>query len=109
VGNKASPETLSGHLLGVDECAEALLTLPAWSLAGDGLSISRKFSFEDFTRAFAFMTAVAIEAGSLNHHPDWSNSYATVKVTLSTHSAGGLSDLDFALARRMDLLALSRR
>ena len=88
----------------LDEAAvrEALAGLDGWSLAKDGASISRTFSFRNFSEAFAFMTRVAMAAEKMDHHPDWSNVYKTVEVTLNTHDAGGLTALDFELARKMD-------
>lgn len=83
----------------------ALRELEGWSLAEDGGSISRSFAFRNFSEAFGFMTRVALAAEKMDHHPDWSNVYKTVEVTLSTHSAGGLTDLDLELARRMNRLA----
>lgn len=76
--------------------------LEGWALAEDGLSISRRFTFRNFSEAFAFMTRSALAAEKLDHHPDWSNVYKTVEVKLSTHDAGGLTALDFELARRMN-------
>jgi 4a-hydroxytetrahydrobiopterin dehydratase len=64
--------------------------------------MSRKFEFRNFSEAFAFMTRSALAAEKLNHHPDWSNVYKTVNVTLSTHDAGGLTEMDLDLARRMN-------
>jgi len=65
--------------------------------------IKREFKFKNFIEAFSFMTAVALEAEKLNHHPDWSNSYNRVNVALTTHSAGGITQNDFDLANRMEL------
>jgi 4a-hydroxytetrahydrobiopterin dehydratase len=79
----------------------ALAGLEGWTLAADGLSISRTFTFRNFSEAFAFMTRSALAAEKLDHHPDWSNVYKTVEVKLNTHDAGGLTALDFELARRM--------
>jgi len=87
--------------------AQALVDLPGWERAGD--AIRRKFCFADFRAAFAFMTAVAASAEELDHHPDWSNSYRTVDITLSTHAAGGLTALDFELARAIDAAAAAVR
>ncbi|MCR4266958.1 4a-hydroxytetrahydrobiopterin dehydratase [Nitratireductor sp. ZSWI3] len=81
---------------------EALRTIDGWALADDGLSIHRRFTFRNFSEAFAFMTRSALAAEKLNHHPDWSNVYKSVDVTLSTHDAGGLTELDFALAKAMN-------
>ena len=88
--------------LAPDAVAEAMKGLDGWALAADGGSISRSFVFRNFSQAFAFMTRVAMAAEKLDHHPDWSNVYKTVDVTLRTHDAGGLTALDFALAERMN-------
>lgn len=66
--------------------------------------ISRNFIFEDFIQAFSFMTSIAMLAEKLNHHPTWNNTYNKVSITLSTHDVGGLSKLDFKLAKQIDLL-----
>jgi 4a-hydroxytetrahydrobiopterin dehydratase len=84
------------------EIAERLAALDGWTLAADGGSISRTFTFRNFSEAFAFMTRVALAAEKMDHHPDWSNVYKTVAVTLNTHDAGGLTALDFELAGRMN-------
>ena len=70
---------------------------------GDGV-IRRDFEFGDFTEAFSFMTAVALEAEKMGHHPDWKNVYNTVSIALNTHSAGGITQLDFDLASKVDLI-----
>ena len=82
-----------------------LAALDGWTLAEDGGAISKTFTFRNFSEAFGFMARAALAAEKLDHHPDWSNVYKTVKVTLSTHDAGGLTELDFKLAQRMDKLA----
>jgi 4a-hydroxytetrahydrobiopterin dehydratase len=84
------------------EIAERLAALDGWTLSADGGSISRSFTFRNFSEAFAFMTRVALAAEKMDHHPDWSNVYKTVAVTLNTHDAGGLTALDFELAGRMN-------
>ena len=89
------------------ELTEALDSLPAWQLVQDGSALHRSFRFADFRQAFAFMGRVAEKANELDHHPDWSNSYARVEVTLSTHDAGGLTALDLELARFCDKAATS--
>lgn len=86
-----------------DEVAAALRDLPGWELR-DG-RLHRRFRFPDFPTAFGFMAAVATVAQQLDHHPDWSNSWATVDVELTTHDAGGLTSLDVDLAGRMSRLA----
>ena len=81
---------------------EALASIPDWTLdeARDG--IARSFRFRDFSEAFAFMTRVALAAEQADHHPEWSNVWNRVDIFLTTHSAGGLTALDVALARRID-------
>lgn len=76
-----------------------------WALAEGRDALEKTFLFRDFKQAFAFMTRVADQAEALNHHPEWSNVYRTVHVILTTHDAGGLTDLDVELARQMDLIA----
>ena len=85
--------------------AEALATLTGWRLVQGREAITRRFVFRDFSEAFGWMTRVALLAEAMNHHPEWSNVYRTVEVTLTTHDAGGLSALDVTLARKMDALA----
>ena len=83
----------------------AMAGLDGWTLAEDAGSISRTFTFRNFSEAFAFMTHSALAAEKLDHHPDWSNVYKTVEVRLNTHDAGGLTALDFDLARKMNRFA----
>ncbi|MBU6397676.1 MAG: 4a-hydroxytetrahydrobiopterin dehydratase [Rhodospirillales bacterium] len=76
-----------------------LNALPAgWQLDANGKSITQDFSFRNFAEAFSFMAHVALLAEKADHHPDWSNSYNKVSITLSTHSAGGVTKKDVALA-----------
>jgi 4a-hydroxytetrahydrobiopterin dehydratase len=90
-----------------DERAAMLAPLLAAGWTHDPVrdAISRTFRFADFVAAFGWMTRVALWAEKSNHHPEWSNVYRTVEVTLTTHDAGGLTALDVALAQRMDALA----
>ena len=88
--------------LSTEAVAEALGSIDGWTLAADGASISRQFVFKNFSEAFAFMTRAALAAEKMDHHPDWSNVYKTVDVRLNTHDAGGLTALDFDLARKMN-------
>lgn len=88
-----------------DERAAALAGLPDWTLRHDGLAIVRDFKFADFSQAFAFMTRVALLAEKADHHPEWSNVYNRVHITLTTHDAGGLSQRDVAIARAIDGMA----
>lgn len=87
------------------EIEKALSELKGWSLSQGGDSIERRFTFADFSEAFGFMARVALAAEKLDHHPDWSNVYKTVSVVLSTHDAGGVTELDLKLARQMNALA----
>ena len=68
-------------------------------------AIRKKFVFADFNEAFGFMARAALVAEKLDHHPEWFNVYKSVEVTLSTHDAGGLTELDFKLAEAMDKFA----
>ena len=68
-------------------------------------AIKRTFVFKDFGEAFAFMTRIALVAEQMNHHPEWSNVWNRVEVTLSTHDAGGVTELDLKLAEAMDRIA----
>lgn len=80
----------------------ALLELDHWCLSGSKLQ--REFVFENFVEAFGFMSQVALLAEAMNHHPEWSNVYNRVEVYLTTHDAGGITELDFALAGRINRL-----
>ena len=90
-----------------DEVATRLEALPGWRIE-DG-KLHRELRFTDFAEAFAFMTRVAIVADGMDHHPEWSNVYATVTIDLTTHDAGGLTTLDFDLAERMNAFAPATR
>jgi 4a-hydroxytetrahydrobiopterin dehydratase len=83
----------------------ALARLKGWHEVAGRDAITRKFVFKDFNEAFGFMARAALIAEKLDHHPEWSNVYKTVDVTLSTHDAGGLTELDIKLAEAMDKLA----
>ena len=87
------------------EIREKLSELEGWELASGDKAIRRQFRFKDFSEAFGFMSRVALAAEKLDHHPDWSNVYNRVEVVLTTHDAGGLTELDFRLAAVMDGLA----
>ena len=84
---------------------DALKSLKGWSEVSGRDAITRKFVFRDFNEAFGFMTRAALIAEKMDHHPEWFNVYKTVEVTLSTHDAGGLTELDVKLAASMDKLA----
>lgn len=83
-----------------DEIRTRLADLPTWSLAGGKLH--RELRFRDFSEAFGFMARAALAAEKLGHHPDWSNSYATVTIDLATHDQGGITELDFRLATALE-------
>ena len=85
--------------------ARALAALPDWKEVAGRDAIGRTFVFKDFNEAFGFMARVALVAEKMDHHPEWSNVYKTVAVTLSTHDAGGLTEKDIALAQAMDTYA----
>lgn len=85
-----------------DERESWLAALSDWSLAREGKAIERKFTFGDFSEAFAFMTRVALLAEKRDHHPEWFNVYNRVEITLTTHDAGGLSLRDVKMAKRID-------
>ena len=76
---------------------------PAWTVH-EG-SMSRELKFADFSAAWGFMSRVALLAEAADHHPEWSNVYSTVRITLSTHDAGGLTSLDARLAEGIDKIA----
>ncbi|NML27561.1 4a-hydroxytetrahydrobiopterin dehydratase [Zoogloea dura] len=82
-----------------------LAGLDGWQETPGREAIAKTFRFKDFNAAFAWMTRVALMAEKLDHHPEWFNVYNRVEVTLSTHDAGGLTELDLSLARFMDLAA----
>ena len=88
------------------EVASRLAAAPGWSVKGGKLH--RELAFADFAQAFAFMTDVAREAEALQHHPEWLNVYNRVVIDLTTHDAGGITTLDFELARRAENLAAPR-
>ncbi len=95
---------MSIHKLSESEIERALDDLNekgafTWTLSDNGISM--KTEFKDFVAAFGFMTKVALIAERMNHHPEWFNVYNKLEVRLSTHSAGGLTELDFKLAGRM--------
>ena len=71
--------------------------MEGWILENN--TIRRDLKFSSFVNAFAFMTAVALEAEKMNHHPDWSNGYNRVSISLSTHDANGITQNDFDLAK----------
>ena len=91
------PETRGAEL--------APLLANGWRLVEGRDAIRREFGFKNFVEAFGWMTRVALVAEKLDHHPEWSNVWNRVDVTLITHDCDGLSGLDIQLARKMDALA----
>ena len=83
-----------------EQIQTALQELEGWSVV-DG-KLHKEFQFSDFTEAFEFMTKASMEIEEMDHHPEWFNVYSTVEVTLSTHDAGGVTNLDLDLAREMN-------
>ncbi len=90
-------------LLSEDDISTELASLPGWNRAGD--SITRQVTLDDFRAAMLYAGAVAYLAEKANHHPDVLIQWNKVTLTLSTHSAGGLTGADFALARQISALA----
>ena len=87
------------------EVEQALGDLPGWELRNGKLHLELRFA--DFAAAFGFMAAAATVAAEMDHHPEWSNVYSRVTVALVTHDAGGVTELDLRLARRMSELAMA--
>ncbi|HKU98522.1 MAG TPA: 4a-hydroxytetrahydrobiopterin dehydratase [Vineibacter sp.] len=96
------PTKLSGA-----QRTQALAGLDGWREVDGRDAITKSFRFADFNAAFAFMTRAALTAEKMDHHPEWFNVYNRVEVTLSTHDAGGVTDLDVTLATFMDGAAKS--
>jgi 4a-hydroxytetrahydrobiopterin dehydratase len=86
-----------------NEVEEAIADLDGWKIENGKLD--RHFKFANFIQAFSFMTSVAIEAEKMDHHPEWGNVYNKVSVQLITHDAGGITQLDIDLAKKMNALS----
>ncbi|HTR88115.1 MAG TPA: 4a-hydroxytetrahydrobiopterin dehydratase [Reyranella sp.] len=84
--------------------SDALAKLEGWSEVSGRDAIHKSFKFADFNQAWGFMTRIAMAAEKADHHPEWSNVYNKVEITLSTHDAGGFSAKDVALAEFIDSL-----
>ena len=84
------------------EVTNKLKRLSGWKLVKGRNAIRKTFRFKNFTEAFGWMTSMALYAEKKDHHPEWFNVYSTVEVTLSTHDAGGVTNLDLDMAREMN-------
>jgi len=91
--DKLSSEEVKQKLAGVD----------GWRIEGD--SLKKDLKFAGFSEAMEFMNKLAVEAEKMSHHPDWSNSYNKISISLTTHSAGGITNNDFKLAQQADQIA----
>ena len=87
------------------EVTTKLKRLSGWKIVKGRNAITKSFKFNSFFSAFNWMTAIAFYAEQQNHHPEWSNVYNSVDVTLSTHDSGGVTQLDIKMAKQMNLLA----
>ena len=93
------------EMLSEDELQAALGELTGWNKVEDREAIAKSFEFKNFNRAFAFMTRVALMAERIDHHPEWFNVYNKVDITLATHDAGGVTELDIRLAKFIERAA----
>ena len=78
------------------------LNLKSWTQTDT--AITREFNFRNFIEAFSFMTGIALEAEKMDHHPDWKNVYNQVTISLNTHTAKGITQMDFDLAKKIDAI-----
>ena len=88
--------------LSEQDIEKKLLRFPEWDYYDD--AIHAEFEFENFKDCFSAMSRIAFECEALNHHPDWSNVYNVLTISLSTHSASGVTDLDFKLAEAIEYI-----
>jgi 4a-hydroxytetrahydrobiopterin dehydratase len=86
----------------------ACMRLPPWTLAPGRDAIQRRLKFASFTEAFGFMAEIALVAEKMDHHPEWTNIYDRVEITLSSHDAGGVTERDVKLAEAIDRAAAKR-
>jgi 4a-hydroxytetrahydrobiopterin dehydratase len=100
---RSAEETMARTKLGESQIRDRLVALPGWTYEGGKLH--REYRFPDFVAAFGFMASAALVAQAMDHHPEWFNVYASVRIDLTTHDAGGVTERDFALAERMEALA----
>ena len=81
---------------------QELETLRGWSVNAEQTAIRKTFQFKNFNQAWAFMSRVALLAEKMDHHPEWTNVYNRVDITLSTHEAGGITERDLAMAKKIE-------
>jgi 4a-hydroxytetrahydrobiopterin dehydratase len=93
---------MTSNRLTENQVIEAVGRMEGWTLR-DG-RLNREIKFTDFSEAWAFMSRVALLAEQMNHHPDWSNVWNTVRIALWSHDVGGISDRDLAMAQRINEL-----
>jgi 4a-hydroxytetrahydrobiopterin dehydratase len=98
-------EAIMAERLSAAARKSALGELPGWAEVAGREAIAKTFVFKDFNQAFGFMTRAALVAEKNDHHPEWRNVYKTVEVVLATHDAGGVTGLDIALAKAMNVIA----
>jgi 4a-hydroxytetrahydrobiopterin dehydratase len=96
---------MAGTKLSGEARGKRLAELQGWRTVDGRDAIAKSFEFKDFNQAFAFMTRIALMAEKMNHHPEWSNVYNKVDITLSSHDVGGLSERDIRLAKFIDQAA----
>lgn len=96
------------RLTGADR-VDALADLDGWTEVAGRDAITKTYQFDDFGTAFGVMALVAMEAERVQHHPEWTNVYGRLEVTLTTHDAGGVTAKDVALARHLDAVASATR
>ena len=96
---------MTDQLLAGPERTKVLSDLEGWADAPGGDALTKAYQFKSFRQAWGWMIRVALLAEKMDHHPEWANTYGRVEVTLTTHSAGGVTAKDVALARKMDILA----
>lgn len=89
--------------LSEQDIQQEVAKLEGWKVVGG--KVNKTFEFEDFVQAFGFMTRVAMEAEKMNHHPEWFNVYNRVRIDLTTHDVGGISNYDIKLAKIIDRIA----
>ncbi len=93
---------MTSKLLNEKELADFANRIPKWSIENG--KIHRTFYFDNFVKAFGFISQVALLSETMNHHPEWSNVYSKVIIDLTTHDLGGISNLDFDMAKSIDNL-----